>query len=54
MAADLREEPGHIFVVDIECGLEEDWGEDRVGAGVRLDEHNESVHPVMAAGSPPA
>lgn len=51
MAAELREEPGHVFVVDIECGLEEDWGEDTVGAGVRVDEHNESAHPVVSAGT---
>ncbi|MGT2424809.1 hypothetical protein [Amnibacterium kyonggiense] len=51
MAAELRRDPGHIFVVDVECGIEEDWGEDVTGAGVRLDEHNEAVHPVQAAGT---
>lgn len=50
MAAELRQDPGGIFVVDIECGLEEDWGDDVVGAGVRVDEHNEGMHPVAAAG----
>lgn len=50
MAAELREDPGHVFVVDVECGLEEDWGDDRVGAGVRVDEHNEAAHPKTAAG----
>jgi hypothetical protein len=45
MAAELREQPGHIFVVDVACGLEEDWGDDRIGAGVRLDEHNETHLP---------
>lgn len=51
MAAELRQDPGHIFVVDLECSLEEDWGEDVIGAGVRVDEHNESAHPVMSADS---
>lgn len=51
MAAELREELGHLFVVDVQCGLEEDWGDDRVGAGMRVDEHNELAHPVSAAGT---
>ncbi|GAA2748564.1 hypothetical protein [Amnibacterium kyonggiense] len=51
MAAELRRDPGHVFVVDVECGIEEDWGEDLTGAGVRLDEHNEAVHPLQAAGT---
>lgn len=51
MAAELRGGPGHLFVVDVECGLEEDWGEDRVGAGIRVDEHNERAHPATAAGT---
>jgi hypothetical protein len=51
MAAELRREPGHVFVVDVECGIEEDWGEDATGAGVRLDEHNEAIHPLQAAGT---
>lgn len=51
MAAEIRQDPDHVFVVDTECGLEEDWGTDTVGAGVRVDEHNEAVHPVTAAGA---
>jgi hypothetical protein len=47
MAAELREQTGHIFVVDVACGLEEDWGDDRIGAGVRLDEHNETHLPAL-------
>lgn len=50
MSAELRQDPRAIFVVDIECGLEEDWGADRVGAGIRVDEHNEQMHPLTAAG----
>lgn len=46
MAAELRygPTPGHVYVVDLACGLEEDWGDDEVGAGVRLDRHNETRH----------
>jgi hypothetical protein len=50
VAAELRQDPDGIFVVDVECGLEENWGEDTIGAGVRVDEHNEATHPVTAAG----
>ena len=53
MAAELREIDGHTFVVDIECGLEEDWGDDLIGAGVRLDEHNELTHPEIAVETTP-
>ena len=46
MAAELRygPTPAHVYVVDLACGLEEDWGDDEVGAGVRLDRHNETRH----------
>ena len=50
MAAELRRDPDHTFVVDLACGLEEDWGTDDVGARVRVDEHNEAEHPSVAAG----
>ena len=53
MAAELREIDRHTFVVDLECALEEDWGEDTIGAGVRLDEHNELTHPEMAVETTP-
>ena len=53
MAAELRQDPGHTFVVDIECGLEEDWGTDDIGASTRLAAHNEQVHPLTAAGVDP-
>lgn len=53
MAAELREIDEHVFVVDIECGLEEDWGDDTIGAGVRLDEHNELTHPEVAVETAP-
>ena len=53
MTAELRDLDSGLFVVDVECGIEEDWGTDRVGAGVRLDEHNERVHPLVAAGTSP-
>lgn len=51
MAAELRVVAGHNYVVDAECGLEENWGADDVGARVRLDEHNEIEHPTVAAGT---
>jgi hypothetical protein len=50
MTAELREQSDTIYVVDLACGLEEDWGSDRIGAGLRLDEHNEQSHPTTAAG----
>ena len=50
MTAELRRDPDHTFVVDLQCGLEEDWGADDVGARVRVDEHNELQHPAVAAG----
>lgn len=49
MTAELRQDPGKTFVVDLECGLEEDWGADTIGAGVRTDEHNERSHPLAAS-----
>ncbi|MFD1722145.1 hypothetical protein [Amnibacterium endophyticum] len=52
MAAETRQDPDAIFVIDVECGLEEDWGEDATGADVRVAEHNEAVHPLLAAGAP--
>jgi hypothetical protein len=48
MAAELRQGPSSVFVVDLQCGLEEDWGDDSIGAGVRVDAHNESRHPAVA------
>lgn len=51
MAAELRDTGGSAFAVDIECGIDEDWGGDATGAGVRLAEHNEAVHPLAAAGA---
>ncbi len=51
MAAELRRHSRAIFVVDLECGLEEDWGDDVIGAGVRVDEHNEARHPSGSATS---
>lgn len=53
MVAELRQDPDRVFVIDLACGIEEDWGDDAIGAGVRLDEHNESVHPAVAAGWTP-
>ncbi len=50
MSAELRRDPDHTFVVDLDCGIEEDWGVDDVGARVRVDEHNERVHPKVDAG----
>jgi hypothetical protein len=49
MAAELRRQGAGVYVVDLECGLEEAWGDDRVGAGVRVDEHNEQQHPLTVA-----
>ena len=53
MAAELREIDDHVFVVDMECGLEEDWSADTIGAGIRLDEHNELSHPEIAMETAP-
>jgi hypothetical protein len=46
MAAELRygPTPGHVYVVDLACRLEEDWGEDEIGASVHVDTHNETRH----------
>ena len=48
MTAELRRTGEDVFVVDVACGIEEDWGADTTGAAVRVDEHNEAVHPVLA------
>ena len=45
MAAELRQGPSSVYVIDLACDLEEDWGDDAVGAGVRVDAHNEAAHP---------
>ncbi len=52
MTAELRELHGTTWIVDVECGLEQDWGDDATGARIELDAHNESSHPVLAAGTP--
>ena len=51
MTAEIREKNGLTFVVDVECGIEEEWRSDDVGASVRVAEHNEAVHPLTAAGT---
>ena len=54
MTAELRRTGEDVFVVDVACGIEEDWGADTTGAAVRVDEHNEAVHPVLADPADPA
>jgi hypothetical protein len=49
MAAELRQHGASAVVVDLECGLEEEWGDDAIGAGLRVDEHNEQQHPLTVA-----
>ena len=44
MSAELRRSGGTVWVVDLECGLEEPWGDDHVGAHLCIDDHNETHH----------